>query len=105
MKRILTLLLFAAIIIACKKEDYSTGEYYKISYQTLQDTMKISLTATQDINPANYKGMNPDIKFKKAQYIIYMHGDPLYKINFIKLDGSVYPLELRVSEKKMTLDF
>lgn len=105
MKRLLTLLLFAVIIIACKKEDYSTGEYYKISYQTLQDTMKISLTATQDINPANYKGLNPDIKFKKAQYLISLYGEQSYKIDFIKLDGTVFPLELRASEKKMTLDF
>ena len=99
------LLLFALVIASCKKEDYATGEYYKVTYQTLQDTMKISLTATQAINPANFKGINPDMKFKQAQYIIYMHGDPFYKINFIKLDGSVFPPELRASEKQMTLDF
>lgn len=71
MKRLLTLLLLLALALtACKKEDYSTGEYYKVTYQTIGNTMQISITATQDINPANFKGLQPDIKFKKAQYLI-----------------------------------
>jgi predicted component of type VI protein secretion system len=105
MKRLLTLLLFAVIIIACKKEDYSAGEYYKVTYQTIEHTMQISITATQNINPANFKGLRPDIKFKQAQYLISLYDEQSYKIDFIKLDGSVFPLELRASEKKMTLDF
>lgn len=105
MKKLLTLLLFAVIIIACKKEDYSAGEYYKVTYQTIDNTMEISISATQDINPANFKGLKPDIKFKKAQYLISLYGEQSYKIDFIKQDGSVFPLELRASEKKMTLDF
>lgn len=105
MKKLLTLLLLAAAFVACKKEEYSAGEYYTVSYQTLQDTMKITLTGTQNINPANYKGLGADVKFKQAQYVISMNDDKFYKINFIKLDGSVFPLELRVSEQMMHLNF
>ncbi len=107
MKKILTLLLFAATIAGCKKEDYTAGEFYTVTYQTKRNTMNISLSATQDINPANYNigNANYDKPVKKIRYIIELQEKDYYKMEFIKLDGTVVPLELSISDKEMNLHF
>lgn len=107
MKKLLALLLLAASIAGCKKEDYSDGEFYSVTYQTTEDKMNIAITSTKDINPFNYTfGKPTEIKpIKKIRYIIELNERNYYKMDFFKLDGTVVPLQFTVSDKEMNLHF
>ncbi|GEM_PF-3278449 len=107
MKKLLTLLLIAATFASCKKEDYSAGEYYNVVYQTTNNTINIKFTSTQDINPANFTkwGATHIMPVKRVTYMIELQGEKSYKVDFIKLDGSIVPLDLRITDQELNIRF
>jgi hypothetical protein len=107
MKKILMLLALTAVMfVGCKKDDQSSMETYKLEYSTENKVLNAVLTSNLEINPANYAGLStPPPNKRKITYIIEMNGTETFKSNFIKLDGSVYPIELTQSDKVRVLTF
>ena len=107
MKKILMLLAIAAVMfVGCKKDDQSSIETYRVEYSTENKVLNAVLTSNLEINPANYDGspVQPANR-KKITYIMEMNGKETFKLNFIKLDGAVYPIELTQSRKVQVLTF
>jgi hypothetical protein len=107
MRKILMLLTLTAVMfVGCKKDDQSSMETYKLEYSTENKVLNAVLTSNLEINPANYAGLStPPANRKKIKYIIEMNGTETFNTNFIKLDGSVYPIELTQSDKVRVLTF
>lgn len=107
MKKILMLLVLTSVMfVGCKKDDQSSTEFYRIEYSTENKVLNAVLTSNLEINPANYAGL-PTLPAnrKKITYIIEINGTETFRYNFIKLDGSVYPIELTQSDKVRVLTF
>jgi hypothetical protein len=107
MKKILMLLVLTAVMfVGCKKDDQSSTESYRIEYSTENKVLNAVLTSNLEINPSNYADLTtPPANRKKITYIIEVNGTETFKYNFIKLDGSVYPIELTQSDKVRVLTF
>lgn len=100
------LALTAIMFVGCKKDDQSSMETYRLEYSTENKILNAVLTAKLEINPANYAGLiTLPANRKKITYLIEMNGTETFKINFIKLDGSVYPIELTQSDTLRVLTF
>jgi hypothetical protein len=107
MKKILMLLAIAAVMfVGCKKDNQSSRETYRLEYSTENKVLNAVLTSNLEINPANYAG-SPllPVNRRKITYIIEMNGNETFKLNFVKLDDSVYPIELTQSNKVQVLTF
>jgi hypothetical protein len=107
MKKILMLLVLTAVMfVGCKKDDQSSTESYRIEYSTENKVLNAVLTSNLEINRANFEGLTiQQINRRRITYIIEMNGDETFNIKFIKLDGSVYPIELTPSDKVRVLIF
>jgi len=107
MKKILTLLLLtAALLTSCKKEDYGAGEYYDVVYTTTNDMMTVNLSSTLPINTANLTALEVKVlDDRNIEYKIPLRNQNTYTINFIRIDGSVFRLVLTKSEKVLNLHF
>ncbi len=100
------LVLTAVLFVGCKKDDQPSLETYRLEYSTENKILNAVLTSNLEINPANFDGLTIEpANRRKIRYIIEMNGNETFKINFIKLDGTVYPIELTQSKRVQVLTF